>query len=246
MGSAGRVGGDVGHLVRGHEDRGLDDRADRGRGRTAGDRCGCACRRCARGRVRVTAQCPNVALIRVAGVRRQRAAFLITWGQAGVDSGVAGVLMAVMPLATLAMARVALGEEPFGAAAVAGFSLGFAGVVVLMGPGAVAGLGGSGEFRLLSHRCGIRSDLPVADQLLHSDRGRGDRRRRALRACRMEAVRGARPGVGRRRSESAAGGAGVSVRCGRATRARRRRRSSRGSRRSACRPGSGSGTAAHP
>jgi drug/metabolite transporter (DMT)-like permease len=70
---------------------------------------------------------------------------LITWGQQTVDSGLAGILMAVMPLTTVLMAHFFVAGERMTAARVAGFVLGFAGIVVLTGPAALRELGGSGS-----------------------------------------------------------------------------------------------------
>ena len=60
--------------------------------------------------------------------------FLITWGQRNIDSGLAGILMAVMPLVTLGLAHYFVPGERLKASRVVGFLLGFAGIVVLMGP----------------------------------------------------------------------------------------------------------------
>jgi len=59
---------------------------------------------------------------------------LISWGQQAIDSGQAGILMAVMPLFTLVFAHYLLPDEPLSARRIVGFLLGFAGIVVLMGP----------------------------------------------------------------------------------------------------------------
>jgi drug/metabolite transporter (DMT)-like permease len=69
--------------------------------------------------------------------------FLITWGQQVVDSALAGILMAMMPLTTLVLAHFFVSGERMTANRIAGFLLGFAGIVVLMGPAALAGLGGA-------------------------------------------------------------------------------------------------------
>jgi drug/metabolite transporter (DMT)-like permease len=58
--------------------------------------------------------------------------FLITWGQQVVDSAVAGILMAVMPLATLVLAHFLVRGERMTVPRVTGFVLGFAGIVLLM------------------------------------------------------------------------------------------------------------------
>lgn len=67
--------------------------------------------------------------------------YLISWGQQFIDSALAGILMAVMPLATLLLAHFFVAGERLTANRILGFSVGFAGIVVLMGPAALAGLG---------------------------------------------------------------------------------------------------------
>jgi drug/metabolite transporter (DMT)-like permease len=69
--------------------------------------------------------------------------FLITWGQQSIDSALAGILMAAMPLATLVLAHFFVQGERMTVARVIGFMLGFAGIVLLFEPAAVAGVGGS-------------------------------------------------------------------------------------------------------
>ena len=69
--------------------------------------------------------------------------YLISWGQQFIDSALAGVLMAIMPLATLLLAHFYVAGERLTAWRTLGFSLGFGGIVMLMGPAALAGLGGS-------------------------------------------------------------------------------------------------------
>lgn len=69
--------------------------------------------------------------------------YLITWGQKVVDSALAGILMAGMPLVTLVLAHLLVDGERMTRNRVSGFTLGFIGIVVLMGPAALAGLGGS-------------------------------------------------------------------------------------------------------
>ena len=65
---------------------------------------------------------------------------LIAWGQVAIDSGVAGILMAVMPLATLGLAHRFVPGERFTLARGLGFLCGFTGVVVLLGPEALSTL----------------------------------------------------------------------------------------------------------
>jgi len=67
----------------------------------------------------------------------------ITWGQQRTDSALAGILMAVMPLATMVLAHFFVSGEHMTRNRVIGFILGFAGIVVLMGPSALSGAGGS-------------------------------------------------------------------------------------------------------
>jgi drug/metabolite transporter (DMT)-like permease len=67
---------------------------------------------------------------------------LITWGQRSIDSGLAGILMAVMPLATLGLAHLFVPGERLTGSRVAGFLMGFVGVVVLIGPEALLAAGG--------------------------------------------------------------------------------------------------------
>ncbi|MCA3125106.1 MAG: DMT family transporter [Rhodocyclaceae bacterium] len=63
--------------------------------------------------------------------------FFITWGTQHIDSSLAGILVAVMPLGVLVLAHFALPGERITRRKAAGFVLGFAGVVVLIGPDAL-------------------------------------------------------------------------------------------------------------
>ena len=69
--------------------------------------------------------------------------YLIVWGQQVVDSALAGILMAIMPLATLLLAHFFVHGERMTLNRLAGFALGFVGIVFLMEPAAVAGIGGA-------------------------------------------------------------------------------------------------------
>ena len=66
---------------------------------------------------------------------------LIGWGEEHIASGLAAILMAVMPLATLLLAHVFVKDEPMTMGKLIGIVVGFAGVVVLVGPEALKGLG---------------------------------------------------------------------------------------------------------
>ena len=69
--------------------------------------------------------------------------FLIAWGQQFIDSALAGILISIMPLATLVLAHFFLAGDRTTVHKAMGFAIGFAGIVVLMGPAALAGLGGA-------------------------------------------------------------------------------------------------------
>ena len=66
---------------------------------------------------------------------------LIGWGEEHIDSGLAAILMAVMPLATLLLAHVFVKDEPLTMNKLIGIAVGFTGVVVLVGPDVLKGLG---------------------------------------------------------------------------------------------------------
>ena len=69
--------------------------------------------------------------------------FLISWGEEGIQSGLAAILMAVMPLTTLVLAHFLIDGDRFKPQKIFGVALGFGGVVVLVGPAALEGLGGA-------------------------------------------------------------------------------------------------------
>jgi len=58
---------------------------------------------------------------------------LISWGQEHVDSGLAAVLNATLPIFTAVFASIFLPEERFSAGRLLGLVLGFAGIIVLTG-----------------------------------------------------------------------------------------------------------------
>jgi len=63
--------------------------------------------------------------------------YLISWGQQTVDSSIAGILMAVMPLTTIVLAHFFVAGERLTANRVVGFMLGFVGILILFGPTAL-------------------------------------------------------------------------------------------------------------
>jgi drug/metabolite transporter (DMT)-like permease len=104
--------------------------------------------------------------------------WFISWGQQHIDSGLAGILMGVVPLLTLLLAHRYAPGERMTPQRLGGFLLGFLGVVVLIGPAALSGLGGTplAVFAQASVLCGaacysasnviarikVRGDLMVA------------------------------------------------------------------------------------
>lgn len=68
--------------------------------------------------------------------------YLIAWGTQHIDSGVGGVLVGTVPLFVIALAHVFVPEERAGLPKLAGFVIGFLGLVVLIGPASLVRLGG--------------------------------------------------------------------------------------------------------
>jgi drug/metabolite transporter (DMT)-like permease len=66
---------------------------------------------------------------------------LIAWGQQEMSIGLAAILNAATPLSTLVLAHFLTTDEPLSGRRAAGVLIGFAGVVLLVGPEALAGLG---------------------------------------------------------------------------------------------------------
>jgi drug/metabolite transporter (DMT)-like permease len=76
--------------------------------------------------------------------------FLISWGQQSVNSGVAGMIMAIMPLMTMLLAHYFVEGEDLNRYKIIGFTLGVTGITILLGPvfegGGRAVLSGIGIF----------------------------------------------------------------------------------------------------
>ncbi len=60
--------------------------------------------------------------------------FLISWGQQTIDSGLAGMIMAIMPLITMLLAHYFIVGEDLNRFKIIGFLLGITGVGLLLGP----------------------------------------------------------------------------------------------------------------
>jgi drug/metabolite transporter (DMT)-like permease len=71
--------------------------------------------------------------------------WLISVGQQRIDSGLAGILMGVMPLTTMVLAHFFVPGERLNGIKATGFAIGFAGLVVLIGPAALLELEGQGS-----------------------------------------------------------------------------------------------------
>ncbi len=66
---------------------------------------------------------------------------LIAWGEEVVDSGLAAILMGVMPVTTALLAHVFVHDERLTGRRAAGVMIGFSGTVLLVGVSALTGLG---------------------------------------------------------------------------------------------------------
>jgi len=74
--------------------------------------------------------------------------FLIGWGEQRVESGLAAILMAVMPLTTIVLAHFFNEGDRFTLIKLIGVAVGFGGVIALIGPEALKGLGGDLLYQL--------------------------------------------------------------------------------------------------
>ena len=66
---------------------------------------------------------------------------LIVWGQQTIGSGLASILNATTPLFTVAVAGLLLSDERMNGRKLTGIAAGFVGVVILVGPRALSGIG---------------------------------------------------------------------------------------------------------
>ncbi len=90
--------------------------------------------------------------------------FLITWGQQHIDSAVAAILISAMPLVTAVLAHWTLADERITTRRAVGVVVGFAGIVVLIGPAALGRLGSdiAGEMATLAAAVSFAVSVVVA------------------------------------------------------------------------------------
>jgi drug/metabolite transporter (DMT)-like permease len=66
---------------------------------------------------------------------------LINWGETHIDSGLAAILISAVPIMTIMMAHFLRSDEKINAGKIASLMFGGSGVVLLIGPDALAGIG---------------------------------------------------------------------------------------------------------
>jgi drug/metabolite transporter (DMT)-like permease len=91
---------------------------------------------------------------------------LISTGQVAIDSGLAAILIATVPLITLPLAHT-FTDDKFNARKLVGVLLGFAGIVLLIGPTSLGGLGGQfwGELMVVGAALCFSISLVVARRI---------------------------------------------------------------------------------
>lgn len=97
---------------------------------------------------------------------------LISWGEKTVDAGLAAVLMGIMPLATLVLAHFFAGEHTLTPRKVTGVAIGFAGLVVLVGPHVLGDIGSDGwaQLAILTAALSYGVNAILTKKLLHLPR----------------------------------------------------------------------------
>ena len=92
---------------------------------------------------------------------------LINWGETHIDSGLAAILMSAVPILTIFLAHFFRSDERIDAGKLAALVLGGAGVVVLIGPDALGGLGSDllGQLAILGACCCYAINSLTARQL---------------------------------------------------------------------------------
>ena len=92
--------------------------------------------------------------------------WLITAAQQQIDSGLAGILMSIMPLTTLLLAHFFVQGETLSGGKLLGFLLGFVGIVILIGPEALLELEGQGTAFWAQLGCLIAAFCYAANAIL--------------------------------------------------------------------------------
>ncbi len=95
--------------------------------------------------------------------------FLISWGTARIDSGLTAILIGTAPVFTVLLAHPINRDEPVTAAKLLGVALGFAGIVTLVGPDALGGLGREvwGQLAIVAAAIGYALGITLARRLKH-------------------------------------------------------------------------------
>ncbi len=104
---------------------------------------------------------------------------LITWGQQSIDSGLAAMLLAGMPLGTLLLAHFFVDGERMNLGNTTGFAIGLLGIAILVGPGVFRNIGGDGVEILsqlaifaaalcYSTNAVLARHLPAGDPVVHT------------------------------------------------------------------------------
>ena len=91
---------------------------------------------------------------------------LIAWGEVRIDSGLTGILLGCMPLATLVLAHLFTRDERLSTHKIMGLTLGGGGLALLIGADALAGLGG----HLLGELAVIGAGLSYASATVYAHR----------------------------------------------------------------------------
>lgn len=81
------------------------------------------------------------AFIRLGAVRAFIPFCLVVWGETRIDSNLAAILTATVPIFTMLLAHFFTPDEPLTRDRAAGILLGFCGIIVIIGPEAARGLG---------------------------------------------------------------------------------------------------------
>jgi len=99
---------------------------------------------------------------------------LLSWGQQHVTSGYAGITMAVVPLLVLPLSHFLIPGMRLTRIKTLGFSIGFVGVVVLIGPGKILESGGGDTENIARIACIIASCCYAIGSVLTRLAPRGD------------------------------------------------------------------------